>query len=265
MTSDLVDAYCAHLRSESFSKRTIFERGKILARLDRDLPYGIESTCEEELRSWLWRDGLSLSSRETYYGAFSDFYRWAAATQVFEFNPAANIKRPKPPQRLPRPVKDEELIYALTYAKEPYRLFIKFAAYAGHRCLDVSQQRREDITEETISVFESKGGKARVVPTHPIIWEAVKDLPRGPITDLNERQISMGVANYFSRTLGMPGVTMHRYRHWFGTMVQRLYKDLRVTQELLGHANPSTTAGYALVVAQDKQTAVSLLPSFSAA
>ncbi|WP_020525815.1 tyrosine-type recombinase/integrase [Catelliglobosispora koreensis] len=265
MPSDLIDSYSSYQRSESRSDRTIDDRKRILSTLDQELPYGIEGTSEEELRDWLWRDGLSLSSRETYYGAIADFYKWAAAEGHFEFNPVERITRPKPPQRLPRPVTDEQLTYALACAREPYLTFIKLAAYAGERCIDIAHQRRELISEQAVSIVQSKGGKARVVPTHPVIWEAVRDLPQGPVTGLDERQISISTANYFSRTLKMPGVTLHRFRHWFGTMVQRLYKDLRVTQELMGHADPRTTAGYALVAAEQTRAAIDLLPDFSAA
>jgi hypothetical protein len=33
-------------------------------------------------------------------------------------------------------------------------------------------------------------------------------------------------------------------RHWFGTEIYDSCHDIRVTQELLGHSNPATTAGY---------------------
>ena len=263
MPSDLIDDYCCYLNSESRSDRTKDDRRSILTRLDQELPYGLEGVCEDDLRSWLWRDGLKLSSRETYYGAFADFYKWAERLGHFDFNPAAGITRPKPPQRLPNPVTDDEFLDVLTRARQPFVRHIKLAGYAGLRCIDIAHLTRERVTEKAITVIESKGGKARVVPTHPVIWEELEGLPRGPVTDLTERQISMSAANYFSRTLRLKGVTLHRFRHWFGTMIQRLYKDLRVTQELLGHADPRTTAGYALVAADQTRAAIDLLPVFS--
>jgi integrase len=38
--------------------------------------------------------------------------------------------------------------------------------------------------------------------------------------------------------------TAHQLRHWFATNVFAIGHDLRLTQELLGHADPSTTAIY---------------------
>lgn len=262
MATDLIEGYCAYLREESSSKRTVQDRHRILTAMDRELPYGLESANTDELKAWLWRDGLSPGSRETYYGAFNGFYTWACDEGIFDWNPAQLISRPKVPQRLPNPLTDEQLLAVLSNAREPYLTWAKLAAYAGLRCLDIEHLQRERITAERIAVIASKGGKARIVPTHPVIWEAVRDLPPGPITDLDARQISMGAWAYFHRNLKLRGVRMHRHRHWFGTMIQRLYKDLLVTQKLLGHSNPATTAGYVLVAAEQTSTAVSLLPRF---
>jgi integrase/recombinase XerC len=38
--------------------------------------------------------------------------------------------------------------------------------------------------------------------------------------------------------------TAHQLRHWIGTEIYSATHDIRVTQELLGHSDPSTTAGY---------------------
>lgn len=261
---DLISDYLAYLRSESCSDRTIGDRKRILTVMHRDLPCGLYQACTEELKTWLWRDGISMSTRETYYGAFNSFFSWALAEGIIDYDPAAAIKRPKPPQRLPNPVTDQQLAEALDRAGEPVLVWTKLAAYAGLRCMDIEHMTRERINEHTITVVESKGGKARVIGTHPVVWEAVRDLPPGPITDLDARQISMRAWTYFHRNLRMPGVRMHRFRHWFGTMIQRLYRDITVTQKLMGHASPATTAGYVLVAAEQTSAAVSLLPTFEA-
>jgi integrase len=39
--------------------------------------------------------------------------------------------------------------------------------------------------------------------------------------------------------------TAHQLRHWFATKAYRESRDIRVVQELLGHASPTTTAIYA--------------------
>lgn len=260
MATDLIEGYAAYLRSESSSKRTIDERRATLTRLNNALPYGLEAACADELTTWLWRDGLSIGSRETYYSAIAGFFRWANKAGILDFDPTELMTRPKVPTRLPRPCTDEQLTEILNRAAEPYRLWALLAAYGGLRCIEISRLHREHITAQTMTL-RGKGGKPRSVPTHPVIWDQVKQLPAGPLTEHDARFISIRTAVYFGRSLKMKGMTMHRFRHWFGTTVQRRHKDLRVTQQLMGHANPATTAGYALVADEDAQTAVNLLPS----
>lgn len=259
MATDLIDSYSVWLRSKSAADRTIADRRRTLLALDRDLPHGLESACADELIAWLWREGLSMGSRETYYSAINSFFSWAYATSILDFDPAEQISRPKVPRRLPNPVTDDQLMSVLGTAAEPYRTWAILAAYAGLRCIEISRLNREHVTEQSIRLV-GKGGKVRVVPTHPAIWAVVQPLPQGPIAPFDARFISIRSAVYFSRKLKMKGVHMHRFRHWFGTTIQRGHKDLRVTQELMGHANPATTAGYALVADEDMTTAVNVLP-----
>ena len=261
---DLIQRYLSHLRSRSASPRTIGDRLRILTVLDRDLPYGLDCATEEELEAWLWRDGLSIGSRETYYGAMAGFFRWAFEKEVLDFDPTDKIARPQVPERLPRPLSDDELRRILAEAAEPYRTFMILAAYAGLRCVEISRLRTEDVTEETVTIRRGKGEKPRIVGTHPEVWKAIRALPPGPVTDLDEHRVSIRSALHFRRALKLPGVALHRGRHWFGTNVQRLNKDLLVTQKALGHRNPKTTAGYALVAAEDVSAAVNLLPTFAA-
>jgi len=260
MATDLIDGYLAYLRSKSASDNTISDRRRTLLVLDRDLPYCLEEASPEELVAWLWRDGLSIGSRETYYGCIAGFYRWAYRVGYFDFDPTEDIPRPKVPQRLPRPVTDEQLHDLLARAADPYRLWCLLAAYAGLRCVEISRLRREHVNERTITIERGKGNKPRVVPTHPAIWTEVSGLHAGPITDRDAHRVSIHFVLYASRTLKLKGVSLHRLRHWFGTNVQRKGKDILVTQQLMGHANPATTAGYALVSAEDTWLAVSLLP-----
>lgn len=67
----------------------------------------------------------------------------------------------------------------------------------------------------------------------------------------------------FLASLGIDA-TAHHLRHWFGTKTYEACRDLRVVQELMGHASPVTTAGYAAwsrVVAREAVEALSRHPS----
>jgi integrase len=53
-----------------------------------------------------------------------------------------------------------------------------------------------------------------------------------------------GLCNVYLRSVGA-GATLHQLRHFFATSLYRASKDIRLTQEALGHASPATTAIYA--------------------
>lgn len=261
MTLDLIEGYLAHLRSKSAAKRTIESRRSTLARLHEDLPWGLDGANEDELTVWLWQDGWMLSTRDTYFSAMAGFYRWAAKKGHFDFDPTAEMARPKPPRRIPRPCTDEQLQTILARSWEPYLLWSLLAAYEGLRCCEISRLHREHVTEQTLYVHSGKGGKPGVVPTHPVVWDAIKDLPEGPITDRDEHYVSVCTAHHYRRRLGL-NISLHRLRHWFGTNIQKRYKDLRVTQEMMRHDHPSSTAGYTEVTSEQKSIAINLLPVF---
>ena len=53
--------------------------------------------------------------------------------------------------------------------------------------------------------------------------------------------------------------TAHQLRHWFATETYDACHDIRVVQELLGHSDPSTTAGYVAYSHVDAAAAVASL------
>ena len=61
---------------------------------------------------------------------------------------------------------------------------------------------------------------------------------------LSKRSIEKIVANYATRAATRPGVHPHTLRHTFATHLMDGGADLRVVQELLGHASPNTTQIY---------------------
>lgn len=163
---------------------------------------------------------------------------------------------------------DETLRVALGVAGPQMRAWLALASYAGLRCVEISRLERPDLGPGALRVV-GKGSHERVVPTHPVVAEALEGtyLARtGPVfrqengNPYTAKQVSRRTALFFEM-IGYPGVTAHQLRHNFGTRVYRHSKDLRATQELLGHARIDTTAGYAAVGAEDLAAAVAALPA----
>lgn len=249
---DLIAAYLEHLRRAGRTDDTLRGRREILNRLNVALPYGVGHTSTSELAAWLYKDELSRNAKYTYYQCLRSFYRWATdpREQQISFDPTDDLEPVTQVKGVPRPVTDEQLHKILTEAVEPFRTWATIAAYQGLRCIEISRLDREHVTEQQLIVVKGKGGRARAHDTDPYVWRVVKDLPAGPVARMpsGERatafQVSMLAAVYFRRKLDMPGVSMHRLRHWLGVTIQREYKDIRVTQKALGHRSLSSTEIY---------------------
>lgn len=263
---DLIEAHVRHIQSRGFSERTIDDREEVLRRVHAALPFGLERATIEELEDWLAHPGWSAQTQATYYGHIRGFFAWACDPRrpTLDYDPSAALTRPRIPKRTPRPCTDAELAHALANLTDSWRRCVELAAFAGLRCFEIASQRREHITEEHITVH-GKGGKVAPVPTHPVIWRSVRDLPPGPVvTTMTGRPAS---AWYISvegsralRAIGLDGVTMHRFRHWLGTSTLRRGGNLRVTQELLRHESITSTAIYTAVADEERRAAIHALP-----
>lgn len=264
----LIDEYIKHLERSSESEQTPRDRRGILERLNRELEYGVGQVSRDELAAWLYRPGWSQNTRATYYRCIKSFYDWASNPDDpwITDNPARRLESVPTAPPVPRACTDEQLRDLLARARKPYRTWALLAAYAGLRCCEISGLDRGHITEQQLIVVRGKGGRARVHDTDPLIWAEVKDLPPGPVAqrvDTGERAsahyVSAYAARHFQRDLKMP-VTLHKMRHWLGNTVQREYRDIRVTQAMLGHVSLSSTQIYTIADDEQQRAARATLP-----
>ncbi|HEX5996275.1 MAG TPA: tyrosine-type recombinase/integrase [Jiangellales bacterium] len=274
--ADHIDGYLTYLRRRR-SPSTTDTYAAVLARLDRELPKGLARANTEELSDWLYAPRQSANGNETRLAAAStalyrtiicSFFTWACDPRDprLTWNPAALLAEPPTlPHRSPRPLTEEELAAILDRATEPYATWITLAAFDGLRCCEISALDREHITEHSIWIT-GKGSHKRTIPTDPYVWAAVRDLPPGPVARLvaGNRASRQYVARrgnlYLHRRLGLPDVTMHRFRHTFATMIYKATGDILLVKELLGHASVSTTQLYAQVASPAMVAAVASLP-----
>ncbi len=276
--------------SGKYEPNTVTDRCELLARLNGELPLGLLEATIEEIEHWLAsgrtparrgrpRQPWSRQSKATYYGHIVAFYRFAAdpaRSPHLSYDPSASLSRPQVPSNDPQPCTNEELTLILERAEGLLRICAWLSAYAGFRPIQISNQKREDITETHIYV-KTKGGRTVNIPTHPSIWEAVRDFPRGPIATVEVRRgilleatpetISTCGRRGIQRILGYPGVTLRNLRHWYATTLLTEKElggagaNLRTVQELMCHASISSTAIYTRVVGRQRDLAISALPS----
>lgn len=268
---EAIDAYLAHLHDMNRTEQTIRKRREILYRLDRELERGIGKVEEKELKAWLYRDEWSQNTKATYFRCLKSFYEWAADPEDpwINGNPMAGLTRVRTAASIARAATDAQVADVLARAQEPFRTWALIAAYQGLRCLEISRLDREHVTEQQLFVVRGKGNKPRVHDTDPQVWEALKGQPAGPVarrrdgSRASEVYVSISSNLHFQRKLGIQ-THMHALRHWLGTTVQRQYKDVRVTQRMLGHAQLSSTMIYTDATDEQQRAARSTLPRFDA-
>lgn len=265
---ELLARFVRHLRDESRAEATIDTYTDLLCRLDRNLPEGLAYASTEELRDQIYTEGRKPATVALYRAAVVAFFAFACDEDDpwLDYNPTRRLPRARVRPRRPRPVVHEQLADILARAADPFRSWYLLASAQGLRCVEISRLDREDVTER-VTYVRGKGGKEREVPTHPAVWEIVQTLPSGPVarrhydTGRATRRDVQGRANHHLARLGHVGVTMHRLRHWYGTYVYHASgKDIRVTQELMGHASPATTQIYVATLPGSEAAAVRALP-----
>lgn len=225
---------------------------------------------------------LSGTSAARTVVAVRGFHKFCVADSLARTDPAARVKPPTPTKRLPKalPLADVEAILAAASASDgPLalrdRALLEVLYGTGARIseavgLDVDDlDWRESDTEGTV-LLRGKGSKERLVPIgsfaraavsawltrgRPAIVEkaSARQTPGGAVF-LNSRggRLSRQSAwAVLSKTAQRAGITRdvspHTMRHSFATHLLDGGADVRVVQELLGHASVTTTQIYTLV------------------
>jgi len=207
--------------------------------------------------------------------AVRSFHRFLVREGDTEADPAAGIERPKVPRNLPRPLSVDQVQRLLQPPAEAGPAAVRDQAIletlygAGLRIselvgLDVDDV---DLEEGSVRAF-GKGSKERLVPLGSYGCAAVRayleagrpDLARprsGAALFLNQRGgrlTRQGVSKILAQAVRRAGirarVTPHTLRHSFATHLLEGGADVRVVQELLGHASLSTTQIYTLVTGE---------------
>lgn len=247
----MIEAHCLWLRRRGLAPATIhIRRAKLNAVEQR---YGLATATTEQIEELLDTRRLGDKARYCWISHLSQFYRWGIDFGLLADDPTARLARPRMKQGKPRPIGTDDLLRAIQQAPPTMRCWLILMAFAGLRCQGVAGLRVEQIAwDDNMILVVEKGERERLVPMHPWVRTELRRTPMptsGPVFrrprggPYPAAQVSRETSLFLS-SLGI-GATAHQLRHWFGTNVYRQSKDLRVTQELMGHASPTTTAGYA--------------------
>jgi integrase/recombinase XerD len=212
-----------------------------------------------------------LSGESVYLeiAALRAFYRFCENERLLPLNVAENLSLPRRWKRLPRALTDDEIrkllipIHPETAASLCSQAVLELAYASGLRLSELRDLRLEQLHLDAAFInVVGKGNKERVVPTGRKAVEALERyLDAGRPKLVNKRS----PANVFLTKRGTPfasvtlwlrikrrvrlagvgrNVTPHMLRHSFATHLLEHGADLRVIQELLGHASIATTEIY---------------------
>ena len=267
----MVARYQAFQRQKNLADTYIRSTRWTLQRLERFLGVPLGDATEEQLADWYTYVTLTLtaSARSVYLAQVAGFYGWLVRERIRVDDPTIRLPRPKNKRGLPRPMSDASLRLALKSAPADIRAFLILGAYCGLRAGEMAGLHGEDIQRHAVPpiliVRDGKGGKQRVVPLHPLVLDELAFLPEsGPLfRDWRGRQLGANTVSQrackYLRRISLTE-TLHQTRHAFATNVYRQSRDLRLTQELCGHASPNTTARYAAWAPEEAAAVVDALP-----
>lgn len=214
----------------------------------------------------LHAQGLCATSLARQLSAWRGFYRFAVKRLGFARNPCADVRPPKSRRALPETLSPDQCAQLLDAAPETVleirdKAMFELFYSAGIRLAELVSL---DLAALDLDAGEArvtgKGAKTRLVPVGEKAREALRTWLRHrasltPAAEpavfvnrrgsrLSARQVQSRLGRWAVRT-GLPvAVHPHMLRHSFASHVLQSSGNLRAVQEMLGHANISTTQVY---------------------
>ena len=274
LTTRWVDGYLAHLAKERrLSPHTSSNYARdIGALIDYLVRIGVSDwkrVDSQHVRVFAARchaGGLGPRSVQRRLSALRGYFGYLTREGVVNSNPAVDIRAPKAARRLPGTLDVDQINQLLEIPSGDalslrdraimelfYSSGLRLAELVGLAITDV------DLADRTVRVL-GKGAKTRIVPVGRKACEALRVWlrQRAALAGIEEtalfvgrngarlkpRAIQLRIAHW-ARRAGLPArVYPHLFRHSFATHLLESSKDLRGVQELLGHADISTTQVY---------------------
>ena len=231
----------------------------------------------------------AVSSQARTLAALKGFFRFLVENELLDRDPAAVLRTPRKSEALPDVLDKSELKRLLAAVdrddvwlrvhpgkRERDRLMLALFAYAGLRRSELLGLDIEDLdlAQRLVRVRKAKGGRARVVPLHPVLvplvvdYLATRGMPvAGPLfIGIQGRRLSATILSVTFRHYASAAavdvrkrVTPHTLRHVFASELLRAGANLRQIQELLGHKHLDSTQRYTRVNAHELRGAVKRL------
>lgn len=271
----IIAAHLEWMRQHGLAASTMDKRARVLARVAAFTGQPACEATEAELLAWRARLSAGPDAVAADLSHVRAFFRWLRWEGLRDDDPSARLIRPKLARRLPRPIPEDQLMHAVQAATPRIRPWLVLAAWAGLRALEIAYLRRERVIETgrppgiLVAADATKGMHERYVPMCDYVQEEIlpvlpvagwvfrrHDGRRGP----NTPALVSKLAGQHLRDCGIRA-SLHQLRHRFGSAAYAVDQDLRVVQELMGHATLATTALYTKISSASAVATVQALPA----
>lgn len=262
----------AQARERRLSPLTVSAYRRDLSRYLAQLVEGADPFDRDEIRDHLsarLRGGASRRTVARNLASLRAWCRWLQRVGRLDHDPAAALPSLKPERPLPEVFSEAELIEAIEALPlgefEPCRdrLILELLYTSGMRLAELASLDIADLQGDTL-IVTGKGRKERMLPIgaparrllvnwrplrRGLLLEKGRDDETALLVNSRGGRLSMrGIQRAVGRRLALLGgrrrVSPHVIRHSFATHLLDRGADLRVVQELLGHASLSTTQIY---------------------
>jgi integrase/recombinase XerD len=293
-----IATYIDHLRIErGLSINSIESYRRDLEKFEKLLiekDFSFSSITENEISSIigiLTVKGLSTTSINRFLSSLKGFYKYSAVEYGIP-NPTVDISQFKVSRKLPKALSIAEISSLIDSTNNPSnpialrdRAILEILYGTGARVaelvgIDINDISKDSLGGEEITILKlrGKGSKERLVPLGKFAIEAIdnylvrlrpallaKNSQNNRALFLNARGTRLTRQSAWSTVLkaaaatGLEGrVSPHVFRHSYATHLLDGGADIRVVQELLGHASVTTTQIYTLVTIDKVRESYSL-------
>lgn len=268
--------FLAYLRDEKhYSAHTLSNYQRDLRRfqhyLDQQGTSDWSAVTQHQVRGFaagLHRQGLGGRSIQRMLSAVRGFYHYLLREGLSDNNPALDVPAPRSPRKLPSLLDVDALTQLLTPGPQPMTALdlrdyamLELTYCAGLRLSELTGLNLHDLdlNEGLVRVL-GKGRKQREVPVGGLAAKAVRAwlAQRATLANTGEQAVfvsqrgqrisTRAVQERFARRARQHGLEQnlhpHMLRHAFASHLLESSGDLRAVQELLGHADISTTQIY---------------------
>ncbi len=278
--AQLLTQYEAYLTEEKHaSQNTLSSYMRDLhqfdAYLDEHSAATLETAAQEDINdyvAWMGGKGKSAATITRSIASIKSFYTYLQMNGTVRLNPAKGVAAVKVEHKFPEVLTGKEVELFLDQPRcvdaKGYRdhAMLELLYATGIRVSELISLNEDDVSISAGFIRARSKGKERVIPLYPAAVKAlsayIKDIRPQLLADPEEKALFVNmngermsrqgfwkIVKHYQETAGISkDITPHTLRHSFAVHLLENGADLRSIQEMLGHADISSTQIYTHVV-----------------